>query len=508
MRAAWPWLVLVVLVLVPWALLLGIGGYWLWQNGQFFPWLWLAAAFSGVAWLGAAWLRKRQATPFPNLAQVGPNPLWSPAGADAWAQVEALVKNLDPAHYPLSEPGKLLALAHRIIGLVAKGFHADVEHPELDAPLPSMLLIVERVSRDMRELLTDQVPASHLLTVQDALTLWRWKDRLQEMGTLANVGRMFANPLGGLLYELRVVFFDRVTHYPLAELQRWLLHTYARKVGYYAILLYSGQLKLDSASDDQPSPASRRDLETAARDETRSVEPLRILVAGQTKAGKSTLVNALFGQLRAPTDALPLTYQFNPYRLERDGELLGLVLDSPGYGDGPSWIEASDAELHAIDLILLVCSATHAGRAADARFLENLNAHYAQTPDRAPPPIIIALTHIDLLRPAREWNPPYNVAEPKGAKESQIRLCMETLAQTLAVSLPQVQAVCLKTDEEWNTEAVWAAIANQLPQARRARYLRCLKDAKAKEKWELMLRQLSNTGRLIVAGARSIWPQK
>ena len=508
MRAAWPWLALVALGLVPWVLLVGLGGYWLWQNAQLMPWVWLAAAFSGVAWLGAGWLRKKQSSPFANLPVFEPNRLWSPVGEAAWARVEALVKDLDPAKYPLSEPGKLLSLAHRIIGLVAKGFHPEADRPELDAPLPSMLLIIERVSRDMRELLTEQVPASHLLTVQDGLTLWRWKERLQEMGTLANVGRMFANPLGGLLYELRVVFFDRVTHYPLAELQRWLLHTYARKVGYYAILLYSGQLSLDSASADQPSPASRRDLETAAREEGRSAEPLRILVAGQTKAGKSSLVNALFGELRAPADALPLTYGLNPYRLERDGELLGLVLDSPGYGDGLSWVEDSGEELHAMDLILLACSATHAGRAADARFLKTLKAHYAKTPDRAPPPIVVALTHIDLLRPAREWNPPYNVAEPKGGKESQIRLCMEEVARTLALPLTQVHAVCLKPGEEWNTDAVWAAIASQLPEARRARYLRCLKDQKAREKWELMLRQLGNAGRLVVAGARNVWPKK
>jgi len=304
------------------------------------------------------------------------------------------------------------------------------------------------------------------------------------------------------------VFFDRVTRYPLAELQRWLLHTYARKVGYYAILLYSGQLRFDSVGEDQPSPASLRDLQTAEAQEARNGEPLRILIAGQTKAGKSTLVNTLFGELRAPADALPLTYALNPYRLERDGELLGLVLDSPGYGDAVSWVEAQGAELEAVDLILLVCSATQAGRAADASFLQTLREHYAKTPDRAPPPVIVALTHIDLLRPAREWQPPYNVADPQGVKENQIRQCMDEVALSLAVPLPNVQAVCLKPGEEWNGEAVWTAIAGQLPEARRARYLRCLKDQKAREKWQLLLRQLANAGRLVVAGARNVWPKK
>ncbi len=506
MRSAWPWLALLVLGLVPWLLLAGLGGWWLWQNGELLHWLGLAMAFSGAAWVVGLWLKKRQASPFSQMPVFKPDQLWSPAADAAWARVEAIADKLNPADYSLSEPGKLLPLAHRLIIEVAKPFHPQAKHAELDAPLPSILLIIERVSRDMRELLTDQVPASHLITVEDGLAVWRWKEKIGQMAALAGVGRMAVNPLGGLLYELRTAFFGRVTRYPLAELERWLLQTFARKIGYYAILLYSGQLRPDDACDDAACPASCRDI--ASADAGSPAEPLRILVAGQTKAGKSSLINALFGELRAPADALPLTYALTPYRLERDGEFLGLVFDSPGYGDDVSWVEGSRAELQLIDLVLLACSATHAGRAADARFLQTLKAHYAKTPDRISPPLVVALTHIDQLRPAREWQPPYNVAEPKGGKESQIRLCMEEVARTLGLPLEQVQAVCLKAGEEWNIEAVWTAIAGQLPEARRARYLRCLKDAKAREKWQLIIRQLGNAGRLVADGFGKILPGK
>jgi hypothetical protein len=504
MRAAWPWLALLLLGLAPWLLLAGLGGYWLWQNGQILHWLWLAAAASGAVWLAGQWLKKRQTPAFAKLPAFEPDRLWSPTAEAAWAKVEALANALDPAKYPLDEPGKLFTLAHRILAEVARQFHPKAERAELDAPLPSILLIVERVSRDMRELLTGQVPASHLITVADGLALWRWKERLEQLGSLAGVGRMAVNPMGGVLHELRMAFFGRVTRYPLTELERWLLHTLARKIGYYAILLYSGQLRPDG--EEQASLASERDLETAARQAERPAEPLRILIAGQTNAGKSSLVNALFGELRAPADALPLTYAPTPYRLERDGEFLGLVLDSPGYGDLASWAEDARAELHGIDLVILVCSATQAGRAADVRFLETLRRRYAATPDRLAPPLVVALTHIDQLRPTREWNPPYNLAEPQGAKESQIRLCMEAVAETLAVPPEQVQAVCLKPGETWNSEAVWATLASQLPEARRARYLRCLKDAQAREKWELMLRQLVSAGRLLSRGIGKILP--
>jgi 50S ribosome-binding GTPase len=56
-----------------------------------------------------------------------------------------------------------------------------------------------------------------------------------------------------------------------------------------------------------------------------------LLVAGQVKAGKSSLINALFGELQAATDVLACTSNIIPYRLERNGTDLALVLDSPGY---------------------------------------------------------------------------------------------------------------------------------------------------------------------------------
>jgi hypothetical protein len=328
MRAILPWLAVLLLGLLPWLALAVLGGFWLWQNGQLLPWLGAASALSMAAWMVSLTLQKKHAKLAAQLPTFKPEQLWTPAADAAWRNIEAIADTLDPAHYPLSEPARLLPLAHRLIVEVARQFKPKAKQAEFDAPLPSLLLIVERVSRDMRELLIEQVPASHLLTLEDGLAVWRWKERIQQMLKLAGLGRMAVNPVGGLMAELRSVVFGRITRYPLAELERWLLQTFARKVGYYAILLYSGQLRPENACDEEACPASCRDLATAAA--TPPQEPLRILVAGQTKAGKSSLINALFGELRAPADALPLTYALRPYSLEKDGEFLGLVFDSPG----------------------------------------------------------------------------------------------------------------------------------------------------------------------------------
>jgi predicted GTPase len=64
-------------------------------------------------------------------------------------------------------------------------------------------------------------------------------------------------------------------------------------------------------------------------------EPLRILVAGQISAGKSSLINALAQEVAAAVDALPTTPAFTAHGLKRGGFPAALLIDSPGLGTGP-----------------------------------------------------------------------------------------------------------------------------------------------------------------------------
>ena len=102
------------------------------------------------------------------------------------------------------------------------------------------------------------------------------------------------NPVSGVLREVRDAATGQLYHASTDEVKRWALGFCVRKAGYYAIQLYSGQLILEDVEfRDFQSRRGRRDAE---RDEARrqllAEEPLRILVVGQVKAGKSSLINA------------------------------------------------------------------------------------------------------------------------------------------------------------------------------------------------------------------------
>jgi hypothetical protein len=231
-------------------------------------------------------------------------------------------------------------------------------------------------------------------------------------------------------------------------------------------------------------------------------EPLRILVLGQVKAGKSSLVNALFGDMRAATDSVPTTMELTPYILERP-EMGSAVLlyDMGGYEDPSAPRERrAQALQEAIrsDLIILVVSAVNVAREPDRQLLAELRAHFAAQPEVRQPPVVIAVTHIDLLRPPLEWSPPYNIVTPDSPKARSIRGALEAIAAELGIAPENIAPLCLLPERLYNVEeALTPLLAQLLPEAKRVLLLRSLKTLHAQEQWELMWRQARATGQFL-----------
>lgn len=492
-------LLALIIVSLPLLALPVLGLFWLWQENHILFWLaglLVAGSLGFVLHALARWQEKR------GTAQVATQPsLHWPAQADSvWQQVDELANSLTIKDYPLTDGARLWQLGRDTITLVARHYHPEREQPLLELTLPHALLIIERASRELRQLVTETIPLSHQLTLGDITRAKRWKDTVERYENLYRLGHAVVDPAGALFREFRRGMSSRIVGYGSERVQTWLLQEYVRKVGYYAIDLYSGNLLLDDDFDATTATAdSRRQQQQAEALQAKlDTEPLRILVLGRTNAGKSSLINAMFGELKTATDVLPdTTTRLHAFRLEREGMTAALIFDSPGFDSGLMHGKALKQAATEADLILLVSPAHVADRAGEKEQLAQIRHWHQELKHRRLPPLLLVVSHIDQLRPVREWQPPYRLDVPDSPKASAIREATLAAAEDLKIPLENCVPVCLAPQRQYNIDALWGSILARQDDSERARYLRCISHHRKAENWRLLWQQIGNSGRLL-----------
>ena len=502
-KNAWPWLAIMVIGSIPILALLIAGGWLLWEQRLFWPWLALSLFCCGFAWIaGKELARHQQQSPFE--APPEPDLTFSQRDRRAWQAVDELCereKKRDKQGLDKSETWLQLGL--KTLATVAAIYRPKSRHPELDIPATDLLRIVEQVSHDMHIQLREHIPFSHRITLADGLNLHKWVDQLRGVNRMIRLSRMVLTPFAGALNEARSFAKGKTVLLTLTHLQNWLLEVYIKKVGYYAIMLYSGKLAVAPEHVEALSEKSRQDQSQAHEKQLGlEKEPLRILVAGQTNAGKSTLINTLFDSPKAAADVISCTPELTPYLLERQSSRTGLIFDTPGYGASTNWLDKNKAELDKTDLLLLVCDANNAARAADKTFLEGFLQHFKAQQHRNIPPMILVVTHIDQLRPLREWQPPYDIENPDNTKARNIRAAIDAIREDLALA-DDIAVVPISLDPNgiYNVDSLAEAMGRQMDEADRSRLLRCLKEAGDREHWMQLWRQIKNSGRWLLRKA-------
>lgn len=502
-------------LLIPALSLIPLGSLWLWQNGYLLHWTAFALAAIALVYVTQRRLlpppeslEKETATepaedPDAELADMSParDLGWSPAEEEAWSDVMRLARKTDPA--TVTSPEKLLKLGQDAIEAVAKRLHPERSDPVWQFTMPEALGIIERVSRRLRLLAVERVPFGDRLTVAQALTLYRWRGALDVAGQAYDVWRVIRlmNPATAVANEAREQLSKAMMQWGRDAIARRLTEAYVAEIGRAAIDLYGGRLRVTSdALSTYVSEESAAD--EAALSQVRA-EPLRILVAGQTGAGKSSLVNALAREARAATDALPATAAFTPYRLEREGFPAAVIIDSPGVGGDPKAVDALIGKAADCDLVLWVAAANRADRETDRAALDALRRHFATRLNRRRPPVILVATHIDRLRPFGEWSPPYEPGDQR-EKARNIETAVDAAARDLGFGREEAVPVSLRNEgAAYNVERVWQRIADALPEATRAQLLRCLHDLKDKWTWRSVWSQASGAGRALAGAIKS-----
>lgn len=483
---------LVLALLVPTLSLVPFGSLWLWQNGYLLIWSLATAVVVAIVYYLERRLVRRVAPGSAFAADSGaPRAEWTPLQTLAWDDVSRLAGTVTAER--LSSRDAVLALALETLDVVARRLHPERRDPTLQFTLPDALAVIHRASGTLREVVISSVPLGERITVAHLMQLYRWRGalRLVESGMdLWRIVRLF-NPINAATQELRERYSRQLFDAGREHLARRLGTALVQEVGRAAIDLYGGGAAF--GKDDLASHMTEVSQSSAAEPEDR--EPLRILVAGQVGAGKSSLVNALTNSIDAAVDVLPTTTDFTTYQLSRAGLPSAVIIDSPGLGSVDSGLLAGMTD--SADVVLWVSSATQAARSADAAALKALRARFADRLHRSPPPLVLVLTHIDRLRPFGEWRPPYDVVAAEAEKARAVKAAMAASGVELGFALKDVVPVRADGENAYNLEAVWTKLLEVMPEAKRARLLRILEDIKAKRGWKGILGQTGNALRLV-----------
>jgi predicted GTPase len=444
---------------------------WLWAVGTGLPSL---AGLALLEWARRLMFPRAESLPHPPAAS-------STTGEAARQAVQQISQRLQAQDPPLDRPEVLEKVVREVLAevleSVARHYHPQSEQPVLEAPVARIAGLVELVARDFRKAFVENVPWGKNLTPQQLLA---WKERgtlVWRIGIYAwqinRIRRLCMRPGTALVQEVQDHLGEHAATKSVGGLKRWAIDYCVTKAGDYAIQLYSGGFILD----EEYRPRISAEVEATPFDQ----EPLQILVVGQVKAGKSSLINALLGEMRAPVDVLPTTATIDVYECRLEGLPAVIFRDTPGYGavaDPQGPFSRLSGEIQECDLLVMLCSARSAARKADRDLLQEVHEFYQRNPQRIMPPVVCVLTHVD------------SIAEP------HLQELTAAVAEDLGVAAGQVILVCTQWGRLANLANVLAAIRQRLPEAERLKCARCIRQIRKEQDTDKILHQIVHGLRL------------
>jgi predicted GTPase len=306
--------------------------------------------------------------------------------------------------------------------------------------------------------------------------------------------RAALNPLQAVGQETSGMLMERTATILSHRLRAHFTRLLVLEIGRAAIDLYSGRLAL---SDAEIRAAQERD---SAGAEAATDAPVRILLVGQVSAGKSSLLNAMALAIRAAVGPLPTTARVSEHRLELEGRSAVTLVDMPGLDAHAAAAEETLLQAARADLVVWVAAATQPARGPDRAGLDSVRAWASAQHARRPPPILLALTHVDQLRPAAEWAPPYDVSRPVRAKERAIRAAIDAVAGTLDLPADAIVPVAMPPGREpYNIDALWARVATEIDEAKLVQLDR-LRVGQQRVGLRELASQLGGAGRMVIKG--------
>ncbi|MCF7496474.1 50S ribosome-binding GTPase [Vibrio sp. L5-1] len=350
--------------------------------------------------------------------------------SDEWSQAELSIWN-DSKHHVRQqlmvdiEWGNLDQTGLEVLEFVAKKF----DKKSLDFSIPEGLKLFEEVSRRYKLVVREHIPGIEYLKVSYIKAGYEAYDKYGELGQKIVKAAIWGNHLKNLYLNPLKVISDLGREQATSSMTKGVVDDmqYAAKqalldeVAAVAIDLYSGRFSIEDEAL-RASDVSEIDEQRFAPE----LEPVRIVLVGQTSSGKSSLINALKQELVAEVDVLPSTDTSTVYNAFVDDNDVRVV-DLQGL-DGNAKTEALMLkEMTQADVVLWVLKANQSARELDKQLKGKFDTFYGDPKNisRKKPIVVSVVNQVDRLKPVDEWQPPYDLENPTSAKAKIIAQALE-----------------------------------------------------------------------------------
>ncbi|MDH6025485.1 GTPase family protein [Vibrio splendidus] len=347
-----------------------------------------------------------------------------------WSQKELSIWN-DSKHHVRQqlmvdiEWGNLDQTGLEVLEFVAKKF----DKKSLDFSIPEGLKLFEEVSRRYKLVVREHIPGIEYLKVSYIKAGYEAYDKYGELGQKIVKAAIWGNHLKNLYLNPLKVVSDLGREQATSSMTRGVVDDmqYAAKqvlldeVAAVAIDLYSGRFSIE----DEALKAS----DVSELDEQRfapELEPVRIVLVGQTSSGKSSLINALKQELVAEVDVLPSTDISTVYNAFVDDNDVRVV-DLQGLDGNPKTEALMLKEMIQADAVLWVLKANQSARDLDKQLKDRFDAFYDDPKNisRKKPIVVSVVNQVDRLKPVDDWQPPYDLENPTSTKAKIIAQALE-----------------------------------------------------------------------------------
>lgn len=437
--------VLLLMWMLPVLVYIAVGLVAMYQAGWIRIIVWTLPAMWLAAWLvGKLWR-----PPKPRHHGIDGKPIkapefWTPRDVAAISIVEDYRASVDGVDYEsIVDVDRYVRDAQSLAERLARHYHTDYKENVLNPlTLVEILSVIHLAVEDLEEWMLKNVPGSDLATVGQLGRIPGFINAIDVAQKVAYFASAVLNPAKLLAYPLWRKS-GRVSVELQNEVIRGFYQRYLRQLGYYLIEMYSGRLQGGSrryrSEFGQMSTAIH-----ALGGDVDALEQLQevsttIAVMGQVKAGKSSLINALMQEHVCVTGILPETREVKRYKYIIPGSSNAVsLLDTPGYSEADvtsQQLREIESASDQADIVLLVMAANVSARNADLQIVRALAEHYRGKQQLRPPAIIAVLTHIDRLRPIREWAPPYDWRNPMQLKEESMAEAVNYLRELFGESI-------------------------------------------------------------------------